>query len=54
MKELRAVEQGSVWCTRESMYRQTLRIGAMISEIRTLLNTLPGEDPELEFFFRLR
>lgn len=54
MKELKAVQNGSVWCTRESMYQQTLNIGRMIREINTILNAGPGDDPELLYFFRLK
>ena len=54
MKELKAVSEGSVWCTRESMYQQTLDIGRMISEINTILNAGPDGDPELICFFRLK
>lgn len=54
MKELKAVGNGAVWCTRESMYQQTLNIGRMISEINVILNAAPGDDPELVYFFRLK
>lgn len=54
MKELKAVENGAVWCTRESMYQQTLNIGRMISELNTILNSAPEDEPELQYFFRLR
>ena len=54
MKELKAVENGSVWCTRESMYQQTLNIGLMISELHTILSAVPNEEPELTYFFRLK
>lgn len=54
MKDLKAVGTGSVWCTRESMYQQTLNIGRMISEINVILNAAPDDDPELIYFFRLK
>ena len=54
MKELKAAQTGSVWCTRESMYQQTLNIGRMISEINTILNAAPEDDPELTYFFKLK
>ena len=54
MKELKAAKTGAVWCTRESMYQQTLNIGRMISEINAILNAAPGEDPELVYFFKLK
>ncbi len=54
MKELRAAQNGAVWCTRESMYQQTLNIGRMISEINAILKAAPGEEPELTYFFRLK
>lgn len=53
MKEMNAVQSGAVWCTRESMYQQTLNIGRMIAEIRAILTAEPGEEPRLEYFFRL-
>ena len=54
MKDLKAAETGNVWCTRESMYQQTLNIGRMISEINVILNASPDDDPELVYFFRLK
>lgn len=54
MKELKAGKNGSVWCTRESMYQQTLNIGLMISELHTILSAAPNEEPELTYFFRLK
>jgi iron complex transport system substrate-binding protein len=53
LKELNAVKNGAVWCTRESMYQQTLNIGLMIKELHTLLSAEPGDEPELVYFFRL-
>lgn len=52
--ELTAVENGAVWCTRESMYQQTLNIGLMIGEIHTILTCGPDETPQLRYFFRLK
>ena len=54
MKDLEAAANGAVWCTRESMYQQTLNIGRMISELNVILNAAPEEDPELQYFFRLK
>ena len=54
MKELDAVKNGAVWCTRESVYQQTLNIGRMIAEIGVILNAAPEDDPELNYFFRLK
>ena len=53
MKELKAVQNNAVWCTRESMYQQTLNIGRMISELNEIMNASPEEDPDLVYFFRL-
>ena len=54
MGELSAVSGGAVWCTRESMYQQTLNIGRMIGELNIILNSVPEDEPELVYFFRLR
>ena len=54
LKDLKAVENGAVWCTRESMYQQTLNIGQMIGEIHTILTCGPDDEPQLRYFFRLR
>ncbi|MCR5611625.1 MAG: ABC transporter substrate-binding protein [Clostridiales bacterium] len=54
MGELNAVRNGAVWCTRESMYQQTLNIGLMISEIHTILTCGPDDEPQLKYFFRLK
>lgn len=53
MKELKAVQNGAVWCTRESMYQQTLNIGKMTAELNTVF-TCGADEPELEYFFRLK
>ena len=53
LKELKAVQTGSVWCTRESMYQQTLNIGKMTEELSRVFNC-GEEEPELEYFFRLK
>lgn len=50
--ELKAVKEGAVWCTRESMYQQTLNIGKMIGEINAILAS-PDSDPGLTYFFKL-
>lgn len=54
MNELKAVDNGAVWCTRESMYQQTLNIGRMIGEMNTIFNAAPDEEPELTYFFKLK
>ncbi|MBQ6373624.1 MAG: ABC transporter substrate-binding protein [Clostridia bacterium] len=54
MSELKAVENDAVWCTRESMYQQTLNIGRMIGEMNTIFNAAPDEEPELTYFFKLK
>lgn len=54
LKELDAVANNAVWCTRESMYQQTLNIGRMISEINAILNAAPDEEPELIYFYKLK
>lgn len=54
MKDLDAVKNGAVWCTRESMYQQALNIGRMIAELNIILNAAPEDDPELQYFFRLK
>ena len=54
MEEMKAVGDGAVWCTRESMYQQTLQIGRMIREINLILTAGPDDDPQLVYFFRLK
>ncbi len=54
MGDLSAVKNGAVWCTRESMYQQTLNIGQMIGEIHTILTCGTDDEPQLTYFFRLR
>lgn len=53
MGDLKAVSGGAVWCTRESMYQQTLNIGRMISEMNVIFNAGPDDEPELTYFFKL-
>lgn len=54
LAELKAVQNGAVWCTRESMYQQTLNIGRMIKELNTIFSCGADETPELQYFFRLK
>ncbi|MBQ3938150.1 MAG: ABC transporter substrate-binding protein [Clostridia bacterium] len=54
LKDLNAVKNGAVWCTRESMYQQTLNIGQMIGEIHTILTCGPNDEPQITYFFRLK
>lgn len=51
--ELKAVQNGAVWCTRESMYQQTLNIGRMIAEIGEILASSSEENLALTYFFKL-
>lgn len=53
LAELKATRNGEVWCTRESMYQQTLNIGRMIAEIGSILSASPKEKLDLIYFFRL-
>ena len=53
LAELKAVQNGEVWCTRESMYQQTLNIGRMIAEIGAILAACSEEKLDLTYFFKL-
>lgn len=53
MKDMKAVKDGNVWCTGESMYQQTLNTGRIISELNSIFTAEPGDMLELKFFFRL-
>ncbi len=53
LSELKAVKNGAVWCTRESMFQQTLNIGSMIVELNRIFSASSDEELELTYFFRL-
>ena len=53
LADFRAVSEGNVWCTTESMFQQTDRMGTIIGEMNAIF-TGEAEGDELTYIFRLQ
>jgi iron complex transport system substrate-binding protein len=51
LEDFKAVREGNVWCTTESMFQQTDKMGTIIQEINAILT---GSAEDLEYIFRLQ
>ena len=51
LEDFKAVREGNVWCTTESMFQQTDKMGTIIQEINAILT---GSAENLEYIFRLQ
>nr|MCR5649039.1 ABC transporter substrate-binding protein [Oscillospiraceae bacterium] len=52
LADFRAVREGNAWCTTESMFQQTDKMGSIIREMNRIFSgTTDGSD--LEYMFRL-
>ena len=53
LEDFKAVKEGQVWCTTESMFQQTDKMGTIIQEMNRIFSeTTDGSD--LEYIFRLQ
>lgn len=53
LEDFKAVREGEVWCTAESMFQQTDKMGTIIQEMNAIF-TGEAESGELTYFFKLR
>ena len=53
LEDFKAVEQAQVWCTAESMFQQTDKMGTIMQEMNTIF-TGSAQDGELTYFFKLK
>jgi iron complex transport system substrate-binding protein len=53
LEDFKAVKENNVWCTTESMFQQTDKMGSIIQEMNAIF-TGQAEDDGLEFIFRLK
>jgi iron complex transport system substrate-binding protein len=52
LKDFKAVKEGNVWCTTDSMFQQTDKMGSIIREMNAIFSgSTDGSD--LQFMFRL-
>jgi iron complex transport system substrate-binding protein len=50
----KAVQQGSVWCTGQNMFQESLGLGDMIQDIHTILTQPDVDDDALTYLHRVR
>ena len=53
LEDLKAVKENNVWCTTESMFQQTDKMGTIIQEMNAILTGTVG-DGDLQYLFRLQ
>jgi len=53
LEDLKAVKENNVWCTTESMFQQTDKMGTIIQEMNAIL-TGKAEEGGLEYLFKLQ
>lgn len=53
LRDFKAVKNGNVWCTGKNMFQESTCIGAMISDIHTVLENESAEDSDLTYLHRI-
>ena len=53
LKEFKAVQEGNVWCTEQSLFQESMGLGDMIRDIHTILTEENPEAGELTYLHRL-
>jgi iron complex transport system substrate-binding protein len=53
LEDFKAVREGNVWCTTESMFQQTDKMGTIIGEMNRVFSG-EAEGTELEYLFKLQ
>ena len=54
LKEFKAVKDGQVWCTGQSMYQETTALGEMVQDFHMIFTDDEKALDELTFFYRLK
>jgi iron complex transport system substrate-binding protein len=50
LANLKAVQEGNVFCTTKNLYQSSMELGTMIADIHGMLN---GEEEELTYIYKL-
>jgi len=53
LEDFKAVQSGDVWCTTESMFQQTDKMGTIIQEMNAIFSGAAGGDA-LQYLFKLQ
>lgn len=52
LADFKAVKNGNVWCTRENLYQETMKLGTVISDLNSIFTDNTEENPPV-FLFKL-
>ncbi|MBQ8826384.1 MAG: ABC transporter substrate-binding protein [Oscillospiraceae bacterium] len=52
LANLKAVQNGNVWCTKENLFQETMKLGTVISDLNSIFTGNAEDDPPV-FLFRL-
>ena len=52
LADLKAVQNGNVWCTKENLFQETMKLGTVISDLNLIFTGNAEDDPPV-FLFRL-
>lgn len=53
LRDFKAVQTGSVWCTGKNLYQDTTHLGTMIADMHTVFTTDDPSLTQLQFLYRL-
>lgn len=54
LKDFKAVQNGTVWCTGKNLFQETTQLGLMIADIRRMLTQDDEDLQELNFMYKLQ
>ncbi len=52
LEDFKAVKEGNVWCTRNNLFQETMKLGAVISDFNAVFTNSAEENPP-QFLYRL-
>ena len=52
LRDFKAVKNGNVWCTRENLYQETMKLGTVISDFNSIFTDNTKVKPT-QFLYRL-
>ena len=53
LSEFKAVKEGNVFCTKENIYQETMKIGEVIKDMHVAFTPEIEDDKEMQFLYRL-
>ena len=53
-KNFKAVQNGNVWCTKENMFQESMKLGSMIKDFRNMLESDGTGITKLEYLYKLQ